>query len=214
MEMENNNIEEIKPKKNRTLKILSIVLSILIVLALILSILCNNFMTDLKNAKIESPIKKPSINNGAIVGYSISIFLLFLTLTVIIVITAVILYLTIKKPRTIVYDGNIDFEEVSNYENIKLSNNNIYSLLDIKVKIYQAKSQNEYAICKIKIKPQLKNYIYMSSAITILVNNKYKKTIFLNHKGVGKTKFSILTSKYNEKFQIIETKGSMLLQNK
>lgn len=125
-------------------------------------------------------------------------------------ITIILLLLIIQIPRKVKYEDSIENEQIADYNNIILTKNNVYSLFNIKVTIYQGAVDKDKANCVIKVGPQLKNYLYMSSAITILVNQQYEQTILLNSKGKGKCKFKIVAYKNKENYKVIDAKGSMM----
>lgn len=139
------------------------------------------------------------------------VFFIFAVISLLLLIAVIIC--SIKFTRKLQYIGNIDFEGVKDYNNIILTKNNVYSLFNINIKIGQTLLDKKSGICKIKINPQMNNYLYIASAITVVINNEYTQTIFLDAKGCGEYKFPIKIDKLNEHFEITEVKGSMLRQN-
>ena len=206
----------IKPDKSKLKRILITTLIALTISAIILFI-ADIILLNSVNEQVRLIMRDGELvvsTNEQLEGFYSFIKIIFIINLVALILNIILLIIfSIYCPRKIQYTGNIETEEITNFNNIKLTKNNVYSLFNIKVKIFQDNFQKRYAICKIKIKPQFKHYNYFSNSITLKINNEYTQTIFLNSKGRGKCKFPIYTNRDNESYEVIDLKGSMIFQN-
>lgn len=156
--------------------------------------------------------KKRHINGFIVFGIIIfSIFILGIIL------------LSIKYSQTIKCEDTITTEQISNFDNITLTKNNIHTLFDINGKVFQQFQFSKNTDYNIEVKPQLKNYQYISCSITIKLyfketfgsNNYYTetKTCLLNINGIGVINNHISNidiDKNNCSYQIISVTGTMI----
>lgn len=179
------------------------VITIFFSISLAITIICSIFLVIFNKKLIHSSFDDKMRIESAIGG-----LLFFLILFAII--TIILFLLIIRIPRKVQYDDSIENEPITDYNNINLTKNNVYSLFKIKVIIKQAVIDTAKVTCTIRVKPQLSNYLYMSSSITFIVNEEYEHTVLLNSKGEGKSKIQVELFKNKQNYKITKTNGSML----
>ena len=146
-------------------------------------------------------------------------FVLLLFATPIVIALLILIFSNIKNKTKILKKDTIQNEQINDFNNIKITKNNFYSLFTIKINKYQEHIKENCDI-KLKIKPQLKNYKYFncSAEIEIFEDNTKIKTIncFLNINGKIKIKEKAQCSSFNKKkkfyFKIIKATGQIIKQ--